>query len=336
MAIKLVSSGCLVYLAHVRDMKPDSPMLESIQIMKEFSDVFPDDLPGIPPDREIEFGIDTCQELNQSRFLLTEWLHLSLMNSRTSPLTKLTQKNVKFQWSEACEKSFQELKHRLTTAPIPTGKFVIYCDASRVGLRCVLMHNDKVIAYASRQLKNHERNFPTHDHELAAAIFALKIWRHYLYGERCDIYTDHKSLKYIFKQKELNPRKRMWLELLKDYECNIIYHPGKANVVADALTRRSMGILIRLFVVERPIGKESQKIARQGVHFDEKYDGRLIASMGTKSTLVEQVKAKQFVDPSLLKLKEGVLSGKIKNFALDENGVMRLDGRLCMTNVEDL
>jgi len=108
------------------------------------------------------------------------------------------------------------------------------------------------------------------------------------------------------------------------------------NVVADSLSRRSMGSLTRLCVVERPIVKEAQQIASQGVCLDEEYDGRLIESMGAKSTLVEQVKAKQFDDPSLLKLKEGVLSGKIKNFALDENGVMRLDGRLCVPNVEDL
>ncbi|XP_070041535.1 uncharacterized protein [Nicotiana tomentosiformis] len=119
----------------------------------------------------------------------------------------------------------------------------------------------------------------------------------------------------------------MWLELLKDYDCNILYHPGKVNVVVDTLSRRSMGILTRLCVVERTIVKEAQQISSQGVRLYEKYDGRLISSMGTKSTLVEQVKAKQFDDHSLLKLNEGVLSGKIENFALDENGVMRLDGR---------
>ncbi|GJZ38071.1 reverse transcriptase domain-containing protein, partial [Tanacetum coccineum] len=96
-----------------------------------------------------------------------------------------------------------------------------------------------VIAYASRQLKPYEVNYPTHDLELAAVVFALKIWRHYLYGEACDIFTDHKSLKYIFTQRELNMRQRRWLELLKDYDTNIQYHPGKANVVADALSRKS-------------------------------------------------------------------------------------------------
>ncbi|KAL4028448.1 hypothetical protein IC575_011645 [Cucumis melo] len=108
--------------------------------------------------------------------------------------------------------------------------FVIYSDASKKGLGCVLMQQGKVVAYASRQLKSHEQNYPTHDLELAAVVFALKIWRHYLYGEKIQIFTDHKSLKYFFTQKELNMRQRRWLELVKDYDCEILYHPGKENV----------------------------------------------------------------------------------------------------------
>ncbi|XP_042415106.1 uncharacterized protein LOC122004253 [Zingiber officinale] len=111
--------------------------------------------------------------------------------------------------------------------PVSSRWLVVYTDASKNGLRVVLMQNGKVIAYASHQLKVHEQNYPTHDLELAAVIFALKIWRHYLYGERCDIYTDHKSLKYFFTQKELNMRQRRWLELVKDYDCNINYHPSE-------------------------------------------------------------------------------------------------------------
>ncbi|XP_037446316.1 uncharacterized protein LOC119316015 [Triticum dicoccoides] len=152
-----------------------------------------------------------------------------------APLTHLTKKGIKFEWSDECEKSFQELKNRLVSAPVlalPVGgeEFTIYCDASKIGLGCVLMQRGKVIAYASRQLKPYEQNYPTHDMELAAVIFALKIWRHYLYGEHCEIFTDHKNLKYIFTQKELNMRQRRWLELLKDYDVNINYHPGKANI----------------------------------------------------------------------------------------------------------
>ncbi|KAL5543368.1 hypothetical protein UlMin_007152 [Ulmus minor] len=162
-------------------------------------------------------------------------------SSLAAPLTALTKKGKKYEWTEKCEESFQELKRRLTSAPIltiPNGEegFVIYSDASKIGLGAVLMQNGKVIAYASRQLKDHERNYPTHDLELAAVVFALKIWRHYLYGVHCQIFTDHKSLKYFFTQKELNMRQRRWLELVKDYDCEILYHPGKANKVADALT----------------------------------------------------------------------------------------------------
>nr|GFA85883.1 putative reverse transcriptase domain-containing protein [Tanacetum cinerariifolium] len=116
--------------------------------------------------------------------------------------------------------------------------FQIYSDAKK-GLGCVLMQHGKVIAYASRHLKPYKVNYPTHNLELAAIVFALKIWRHYLYGESCDVFTDHKSLKYIFTQRELNMRQRRWLELLKDYDTNIQYHSGKANVVADALSRKS-------------------------------------------------------------------------------------------------
>ncbi|CAA0806698.1 Uncharacterized mitochondrial protein AtMg00860, partial [Striga hermonthica] len=164
------------------------------------------------------------------------------------PLSHLTRKSVKFEWTNRCESSFQELKRRLTTAPVltipdPSRSFTIYSDASRQGLECVLMQDGHVVAYASRQLKRHEQNYPTHDLELAAVVHALKIWRHYLYGGQCEIFTDHKSLQYIFTQKELNMRQRRWLELVKDYDCTIQYHPGKVNVVADALSRKVKGDL---------------------------------------------------------------------------------------------
>ncbi|GJU20863.1 reverse transcriptase domain-containing protein [Tanacetum coccineum] len=144
---------------------------------------------------------------------------------------------------EEQELAFQTLKDKLCNAPVlalPDGPedFVVYCDASGIGLGCVLMQRGKVIAYASRQLKIHEKNYTTHDLELGAVVFALKIWRHYLYGTKSVIYTDHKSLQHIFSQKELNMRQRRWIELFSDYDCKIRYHPGKANVVADALSRK--------------------------------------------------------------------------------------------------
>ncbi|GJR31206.1 putative reverse transcriptase domain-containing protein [Tanacetum coccineum] len=158
-------------------------------------------------------------------------------------MTKLTQKKVKFEWGDKQEAAFQLLKQKLCSAPIlalPEGSedFIVYCDASIKGLGAVLMQREKVISYASRQLKIHEKNYTTHDLELGAVVFALKIWRHYLYGTKCTVFTDHKSLQHILDQKELNMRQRRWLELLSDYDCDIRYHPGKANVVADALSRK--------------------------------------------------------------------------------------------------
>src|SRR3954463_2380224 len=120
-----------------------------------------------------------------------------------------------------------------------TKPFDVYCDASKIGLGCVLMQEGKVISYLSRQLKQHEQNYPTHYHELVVIVLSLKTWRHYLMGNRCEIYSDHKCMKYIFTQKELNMRQRRWIDLIKDYDLDIHYHPGKANVVADALSRLS-------------------------------------------------------------------------------------------------
>ena len=165
-----------------------------------------------------------------------------------APITRLLQKNVKYDWSEKFQGSFEKLKAFVTEAPVLTqlacGKeYVIYSDASLIGLRCVIMQEGKVVAYALRQLKPHEKNYLTHDLELAAIVFALKIWRHYLYGEKCFIYTDHKSLKYLPSQRELNLRQRRWMELVKDYDCVIDYHPGKANVVVDALSRKTVQTL---------------------------------------------------------------------------------------------
>ncbi|GJR23472.1 putative reverse transcriptase domain-containing protein [Tanacetum coccineum] len=150
-------------------------------------------------------------------------------------LTELTQKNKKYIWGAKQETAFQLLKQKLCKAPIlalPKGNnnFVFYYDALLQGLGAVLMQREKVIAYASRQLKPHEQNYTTHDLELGAVVFALKIWRHYLYGTKCIVFTDHKSLQHILDQKELSMRQRRWLELLANYDCEIHYHPGKATL----------------------------------------------------------------------------------------------------------
>jgi ribonuclease HI len=159
------------------------------------------------------------------------------------PMTRLLEKGKVFKWTWDCQASFEELKKRLTMVPVLvlpnlSKKFEIYCDASSQGLGCVLMQEGQVVLYAFHQLRKHEENYPTHDLELAAVVHALKVWRHYLISHRCEIYSDHNSLKYIFTQTKLNLRLHRWLELIKDYDVRINYHPGKANVIADALSRK--------------------------------------------------------------------------------------------------
>ncbi|XP_022031188.1 uncharacterized protein LOC110932138 [Helianthus annuus] len=354
-AHKLMRRGCKAFMIYANEPNKEMPKMEEVPVVREYADVFPEDLPGIPPVREVEFGIELVpgaklvakapyrlapselqelmsqiQELLDKGFIrpsvspwgapneaeyashLREvletlrkeklyakfskcafWLrevqflgHIISANgvlvdpskievvSRwtplknpsdirsflglagyyrrfiqdfskiATPLTKLTRKDEKFIWAEDQERAFQTLKEKLTHAPVltlPDGTedMVVYSDASHSGLGCVLMQRGKVIAYASRQLKAHEKRYPTHDLELAAVVFALKIWRHYLYGVKCTIFTDHKNLKYFFDQKELNMRQWRWLETVKDFDCKIHYHPGKANVVADALSRKT-------------------------------------------------------------------------------------------------
>ncbi|GJY71577.1 putative reverse transcriptase domain-containing protein [Tanacetum coccineum] len=160
--------------------------------------------------------------------------------------------------------TFQLIKHKLCSASIltlPEGNedFIAYCDSSIKGLGAVLMQREKVIAYASRQLKLHEKIYTTHDLELGVVVFALKIWRHYLYGTKCTVFTDHKSLQHILDQKELNMRQRRWLELLSDYDCEIRYHPGKANVVADALSRKERIKPLRVRALVMTIGLDLPK-----------------------------------------------------------------------------
>ncbi|GJW51082.1 putative reverse transcriptase domain-containing protein [Tanacetum coccineum] len=154
---------------------------------------------------------------------------------------------------------FSKINRPVTNAPIlalPDGNenFVVYCDASHKGLSAVLMQKDKVIAYASRQLKVHKNNYTTHDLELGAVVFSLKMWRNYMYGTKCVVFTDHKSLQHTLDQKDLNIRQRRWLKLLSDYDCEIRYHPVKANVVADALSRKERSKPLRVRALIMTIG----------------------------------------------------------------------------------
>jgi hypothetical protein len=214
------------------------------------------------------------------------------------PLTSLLEKDKKFIWSEACQNSFDELRKRLTTAPVLAmpdihKSFDIYCDTSKQSLGCVLMQEGHVIAYASCQLRKHGQNYHTHDLELAAVVHALKIWRHYLLGHRCQIYTDHKSLKYIFTQNDLNLRQRSWLELIKDYDLEIHYHPRKANVVADALSRKSYVNAIMVSQMPRELYKEFEQL---NLGFIAHTEG---ITMEVEPILEKEIRKGQLEDPKI-------------------------------------
>ncbi|KAL0453903.1 UNVERIFIED_CONTAM: Transposon Ty3-G Gag-Pol polyprotein, partial [Sesamum latifolium] len=229
----------------------------------------------------------------------------------TKPLTNLLKKNVPFNWNDRCAQSFEELKKRLTSAPIlalPSGDggYVVYTDASRQGLGYVLMQHGKVIAYASRQLRPHEMNYPTHDLELAAI--------------------------YIPTQKELNLRQRKWIELLNDYDCTIDYHPGKANIVADALSRKTVDQLAGMicYNVEYLTAVRAMK-----VHFSVDGD-LLLATMQVKPSLKIKIKDAQDKDPYLQKVKNRVQEGKNDQFIIQDDGTLSNGKRMCVPNVEEL
>ncbi|WVZ52931.1 LOW QUALITY PROTEIN: hypothetical protein U9M48_003930 [Paspalum notatum var. saurae] len=239
------------------------------------------------------------------------------------PMTSLTKKNAKYVWSSNCEEAFQTLKKLLTSRPHNrTSPFDVYCDASGNGLGCVLMQEGRVIAYASRQLRKHEANYPTHDLELAAVVHALKIWRHYLLGNTCHIYTDHKSLKYILTQPELNMRQRRWLELIKDYDLEIHYHPGKANVVADALSRKAHCNFIEARPTVRVLCCEMDEIEMPAEQHVELYS--LIIEPAIKDLVV----AAQKQDKGMARIRENISDKQKACFTLDEQGVLWFKNRL--------
>jgi ribonuclease HI len=221
------------------------------------------------------------------------------------PLTTLLEKDREFKWTGACQASFEELKKRLTTTPVLVMPdlqkcFDIYCDASRQGLGCVLMQEGHVIAYASQQLRKHELNYPTHDLELAAVVHALKIWRHYVMGTKCQIYTDHKSLKYIFTQKDLNLRQHRWLELIKDYDLEIHYHPGKANLVIDASSRKGHANMVVVSQFPEELVKEFERLNLEIVAHTER------VTLEVQSTLEQEIRKGQLDDAGIQKIKESM------------------------------
>nr|GEZ89241.1 putative reverse transcriptase domain-containing protein [Tanacetum cinerariifolium] len=268
---KYLLKGYPVFLANITTKmikdKSEEKRLEDVPIVRDFLEVFPKDLPGLPPTRQVLFQID----------LIPGAAPVARAPYRLAPSEM---KELSDQLQELSDKGFiRPMKNRYPLPGIddlfdqPQGSsiyskinlrsgaedFVAYCDASHKGLGAVLMQREKVISYASRQLKIHEKNYTTHDLELGAVVFALKIWRHYLYGTKCTMFTDHKSLQYILDQKELNMRQRHWLELLSDYDCEIRYHLGKANVVANALSRKQRIKPLRVRALVMKIGLDLPK-----------------------------------------------------------------------------
>ena len=195
------------------------------------------------------------------------------------------------------------------------------------------MQHENVIAYASRQLKKHKQNYPTHELELAVVVFALRICRNYLYGVPCKIFTDHKSLQYLFTQKELNMRQRKWVELIKDYECTIEYHPGKANVVVDALSRKSTGSISHLKVVYLPRLMEFRSL---GVRLELTDNGALLATFHVRSVLIDRIRELQTQDSIVIKLKREAESGKLKGFSVRADGTLMMGHKLCVPDVGGL
>ncbi|CAN6709765.1 unnamed protein product [Malus baccata var. baccata] len=258
-ATRLLNKGCVGFLAHV--VVKDEPSLrpEDVPVVRDFVDelvdkgyIQPSTSPWGAPvlfvrkkDGSMRLCID-YRQLNQvfSKIDLRSGYHQLRIREDDVPKTAFRtsarehRKHLRLVLERLRDDQLYAKFTPILALPDDSGEFEVYTDASLSGFGCVLMQHGKVITYASRQLKTHERNYPTHDLELGAVIFALKIWRHYLYGEKCRIFTDHKSLKYVFTKKELNLRQRRWMKLISDYDCSIEYHPGHANAVADALSRK--------------------------------------------------------------------------------------------------
>ncbi|WVZ52451.1 hypothetical protein U9M48_003506 [Paspalum notatum var. saurae] len=237
------------------------------------------------------------------------------------PMTSLLEKDTAFKWIADRQAAFDELKKRLTTALVLTlpdqqKKFTVYCDASRDGLGCVLMQEGKVVAYGSWQLPKHEVNYPTHDLELAAVVYALKIWRHYLFGQRCEIYTDHKSLK--------------WLELIKDYNLEIHYHLSKANVVADALSQKSYANIALGFQMPLELCEEFESL---NLGF---LSHTTVATFEAEPTLEEEINKYQKEDEKLQEIRESLKKGEAPDFKEDERGTLWYKNRICVPKVDSI
>jgi hypothetical protein len=251
------------------------------------------------------------------------------------PITSLLKNDTKFNWSSRCNEAFEQLKVLLTTAPVLAQPdiekpFDVYCDASGNGLGCVLMQEGRVVAYTSRQLRRHEEHYPTHDLELADVVHALKIWCHYLLGNICHIYTDHKSLKYIFTQSELNMRQRRWLELIKDYELEIHYNPGKANVVADALSRKVSCHCLTMTTSNITLCQEMEKLNLGMIQHGT------LNHLKLESVLLQRIIDAQRNNEGMKHIQEEMEAGKANCFRKDDQGVVWFDNRIVVPKNDEI
>ncbi|GKA27359.1 putative reverse transcriptase domain-containing protein [Tanacetum coccineum] len=266
---KYIQKGCHVFLEKIlvkkTEAKSEEKRLEDVLIIPDFSKVFPEDLPGLPPARQVKFQIDLVpgaaliarapyrlapSEMQELSAQLKELTDKGFIRPSSSPWGALVLFVKKKDGSFFMCIDYRELNKLTRRRSVDPAKIELIKDWASLktpteihqflGLDAVLMREEKVIVYASRQLKVYKNNYTTHDLELGEVVFTLKMWRHYLYGTKCVVFTDHKSLQHIFDQKELNTRQGRWLELLSDYDCEIRYHPGKVNVVAEALSQKEM------------------------------------------------------------------------------------------------
>jgi ribonuclease HI len=208
--------------------------------------------------------------------------------------------------------------------------FDIYCDACCQGLGCVLMQEGHVIAYASHQLLKHELKYPTHDLELAAVVHALKIWRHYIMGTKCQVYTDHKSLKYIFTQKDLNLRQRRWLKLIKDYDMEIHYHLGKANLVADALSRKEH---VHAAIVAQLLDELVEDFEKLNHGIVAQTEG---VTIEVEPTLEQEIRKGHIGDVKIQEIKDLIAEGRGLDFTKDEQGTIWFKNMICVLEIDSL
>ncbi|WVZ70369.1 hypothetical protein U9M48_019043 [Paspalum notatum var. saurae] len=328
----------MLHTVNVVDAQGDAQALAKLSVVCDYPDVFPKELPGLPPDRDVEFRIDLVpgtapvsrrpyrmapDELRELKVQLQEQLDKGFIRPSSSPWgcpALFVEK--KDQGGKRLCVDYRPLNAVTIKNKYPLPHIDILFDRlfgakvfSKIDLR-------RVIAYASRQLRKHEANYPTHDLELAAVVHALKIWRHYLLGNTCHIYTDHKSLKYILTQLELNMRQRRWLELIKDYDLEIHYHPSKANVVADALSRKAHCNFIEARPTVRVLCCEIDEIEMPTEQHAELY------SLIIEPTIKDLVIAAQKQDKGMEHIREGISDKQKACFTLDEQGVLWFKNRL--------